>query len=187
VPLNRIDEFSSYVLCGHVFGERAWEAPNRRRSDAVGAGDIDQAFTLGEPFHSFLPLVLVELPRAAKPHATGFRALPAVICAGFNQVPLESGEAGQDCDQKFTLRRGGITPRIVQRLELGALLGELVQDVQEITGRPCQPIKPCHDQHVGSLDPPHELAKLDAVGTGAADFLLVDLGAAGRAAPGGRT
>jgi hypothetical protein len=88
--------FSSYVLCGHVSGERAREAPDRRRSDAVGAGDVNQTFAPGEPFHGFLPLVLVELPRTAKPHATGLRALPSVICAGLNQVPLERGNAGRD-------------------------------------------------------------------------------------------
>ena len=118
--------FSSYVLCGHVFGERAWEAPNRGRSDAIGPGDFDQAFTLGKPFHGFLPLVLVELSGAAKLHATGFGALPAVVCAGFDQMALERGKAGKDRHQQLTLWRRSIAPRIMQRLELGAFLAELL-------------------------------------------------------------
>jgi hypothetical protein len=56
-------------------------------------------------------------------YPTGLGALPSVICAGFDQVPLEGGKAGQDCDQQLALRGRGIAPRIVQRFELGALLG----------------------------------------------------------------
>ena len=47
-------------------------------------------------------------------------------------MPLESGEAGEDGHQKLALRRRGIAPRIVQTFELGTLLGELVQDVQQV-------------------------------------------------------
>ena len=100
--------------------------------ETVGPRDIDQAFPLGEAFHRLPPLVLVETPRPTEPHAFGLGALAAVIGAGLDQVPLKGREAGQDGHHKFALRRAGVAPRIVQALELGTLLGELVQDVQEI-------------------------------------------------------
>ena len=78
--------------------------------------------------------MLIKLPGASKAHPTGFGTLPAVICAGFDQVPLEGGKAGQNCDQQLALRGRGIAPRIVQRFKLGALLGELVQDIEQIAG-----------------------------------------------------
>jgi hypothetical protein len=46
-------------------------------------------------------LVLVELPGAAKPHATAFRALPAVVCAGFNQLPPNSELIMRPKEAKF--------------------------------------------------------------------------------------
>jgi hypothetical protein len=78
----------------------------------------------------FLLLMGVQLTRASKTHPTGLGALPAVIRAGLDQVPLEGGKARQNGRQKLALRGRGVAPRIVQRLELGALLGELVQDIE---------------------------------------------------------
>ena len=85
--------------------ERALKPPDRRRIDAVSAGDVDQALAISEPLERFLPLVLVKLAWPSKAHPTGLSALPAVICAGFDQMPLESGEAGEDRDQQLALRR----------------------------------------------------------------------------------
>jgi hypothetical protein len=78
--------------------------------------------------------------RAAKTYTTGFGALPAVIRAGFDQVPLKGGEASQDSHKQFTLRRRRIAPRIMQRLELRTLLGKRVQDIEQVAraaGEPC--------------------------------------------------
>jgi hypothetical protein len=63
------------------------------------------------------------------------RALSAIICAGFDEMPLEGGEAGQDRHQQFALRRRRIAPRIVQALELGAFLGQGMQDVDRVASR----------------------------------------------------
>jgi hypothetical protein len=47
---------------------------------------------------------------------------------------LECREAAKDCHHQLAVRRRGIASRIVQRLELRALLGDLVQDIQQIAG-----------------------------------------------------
>jgi len=94
------------------------QPPNRCRVNAVSARYVHQAFAISEPLERFLPLVLVKLARTAKTHSTGLCALPTVICAGFDQMPLESGEAGEDRDQQLALRRRGVAPWIVQRLEV---------------------------------------------------------------------
>jgi hypothetical protein len=54
--------------------------------------------------------MLVKLAWHSKTNATRHSALPAVIGASFDQVPLERGEASQDRHQKLALRRRGIAP-----------------------------------------------------------------------------
>jgi hypothetical protein len=54
--------------------------------------------------------MLVKLAWHSKTHATRHSALPAVIGASFDQVPLERGEASQDRHQQLALRRRGIAP-----------------------------------------------------------------------------
>jgi hypothetical protein len=67
---------------------------------------------------AFLTLVLIELARSAKTHPAGLGALPAVISASFDQVPLKRGKASQDSHQQLTLRCRGIAPRIAQGILL---------------------------------------------------------------------
>jgi hypothetical protein len=46
------------------------------------------------------------------------------------------------------MRCSCICPAIGKGFELSASLADLIQDVQEITGRTCQSIKPSHQQNV---------------------------------------
>jgi hypothetical protein len=57
--------------------ERALEPASRRR------------------IHAIRPSHVIELSRPPKTHSTAPSTLPAVICAGLDQVPLEGSEAGQ--------------------------------------------------------------------------------------------
>ena len=81
---------------GRAFVERAVEASDRSGIDAVGARDIDQRFAISKPLNCFLPLVSIHLSRSAKTHPAGFGSLPAVARTGFDQVPLERGEASKN-------------------------------------------------------------------------------------------
>ena len=94
-------------------------------------------------------------------------ALPAVIGASLDQVPLKRGKACQHGDQQLALRCRGIAPGIGQRLELGAPLCQRVQDIQQVPGRAGQPIKASNDEQVAGLDPLQDLCQLDAVCLGA--------------------
>src|SRR5262249_62203442 len=100
-----------------------WGRANRSGIDAKGPSHIDQRFALCEPLQGLLTLMLIKLSGASKAYPTRLGALSAIVGAGFDQVPLESSEAGQDCDQQLALRSRRIAPRAVQRFELGALLG----------------------------------------------------------------
>ena len=68
----------------------------RRRIDAEGSSHIHKRFAIRKPLDGFLALMLVKLARPAETHSTGLRTLPAVVCASFDQVALEGGEAGQN-------------------------------------------------------------------------------------------
>jgi hypothetical protein len=46
------------------------------------------------------------------------------------------------------MRCGGISPRIAQGFETGALLGDRAQQVEEIAGRACQPVKPGDNKYI---------------------------------------
>ena len=84
---------------------------SRTRCSILAIMNAAQALAISEPRKRFLALMLIELSRSTKPHPTGFRALPAVICTGFDHIPLEDRKAGEDSDQRLTLRRQGIAPR----------------------------------------------------------------------------
>jgi hypothetical protein len=69
--------------------------------------------------------------------------------------------------------------RIMQRSELGSLVGKGMQNVEQVTSRACQPIEAGHDQQVAALQPLHDLGQLGPISAGTGDLLPVDLGASG--------
>jgi hypothetical protein len=65
--------------------------------------------------------------RAAEFHTTGLRALPAIICAGNDQLPLELGKATEDREYQPAMGRGRIRPGVGQRAEAAADLGDRIE------------------------------------------------------------
>ena len=59
-------------------------------------------------------------------------------------------------------------------------LGDGVEDVQQIAGRPRKPITPRDHEHVAGLDGPEKLTQLLPVALRPADLLPIDFGAACR-------
>jgi hypothetical protein len=68
-----------------------------------------------------------------------------------------------------------VTPCVIQRPEASTFLGDLVQNIEEVTGRAGQTIETGDEEHVVRLKGGECLPELGAIGPGAADLLPEDL------------
>jgi len=75
--------------------------------------------------------------------------------------------------------RGGVGPGIGERFELRASVGDLVEHVEQITGRTRQTIKAGDQQGVAGFQPFEELGEYRAISLRAAGSLSIDLGSTG--------
>ena len=118
-----------------------------------------------------------------KSHATGFCPCPALVRPSLDQMALECRQPGQNRNHQLAVRRGRIRPWVAQRFELGADLGHPPLDGQQIESRPCQPIEPCHDQHITRTDRLQELSEFNSIRLRPGHLLAIDARAPGRFQP----
>jgi hypothetical protein len=106
------------VLCGDASIERAgYQSANRCLRDAKGAGNVGLTLAGLKTLSGFLPLIGGQRSRSAKLDATLLSALHTIGRAGQNQGPLKLGQTAQDRQHQLTMRRRGIGPSVMYRLE----------------------------------------------------------------------
>jgi hypothetical protein len=74
---------------------------------------------------------------------------------------------------------GGVGPCLLQRLERRAGIGNLMDDVEQVAGRPCQPVQPGDNQNIAFAQCCQQALQLLAVAVGTGDLFLKDLGGTG--------
>jgi hypothetical protein len=91
---------------------------------------------------------------AAKAHPSLFGALTAFPGAGSDKLSLEFGEAAEHRQHQPAMRRGGIGPRVPERAEAGAALGDVGKDVEQVASRTSQRCteRSSTDRHGGAID-----------------------------------
>src|SRR5262249_47748244 len=91
-------------------------------------------------------------------HTASARPLSAVGAA-HRQLILELHFKDQYAPPRpWLVRRCGIGPSILETAETSFPLANGGQHIEQVTGRACQPIKPCYHQHIAGLEPAHQLA-----------------------------
>src|SRR4029077_14281470 len=81
--------------------------------------------------------------------------------------------------QQATLRAPGVPQRIAQAAKARPSLADAVNQVEQLAGRPAEPIKLGDDHNVTSAQASHELGKLRAIGPDARDLFPIDRGRSG--------
>ena len=79
---------------------------------------------------------------------TSLRPPDSIRAPSLDQRALELGEAAEHGQHELAVRCRRVGPRVAERLEGGAGLGDRVQRVQEVFGRPCEPIQARDDKGV---------------------------------------
>ena len=78
------------------------------------------------------------------------------------------------------MRGAGIGPRVGERPEAGTVLGDLLENVEQVAGRARQAVEAGHYQHVAGDQAADRALEAGAVASGSAGLLLDDRRAAGR-------
>jgi hypothetical protein len=65
-------------------------------------------------------------------HSTGLGALPTFACAGTNQLALEFSQATENREHQPAVRRSGIRPSVFQTAEVGIMLANRGQYVEQV-------------------------------------------------------
>jgi hypothetical protein len=89
-----------------------------------------------------------ELELAPKSDASRLRALPPLISPRQDRVSFKLSEPSEYRQHQPPMRRGGVAPRITERLERHANFGDSIQHVEQITGGSCQPVELANNQCV---------------------------------------
>ena len=83
-------------------------------ADVVGPGDFPGRLAGIAPLQGLTLLVGGELGLAAHLHAAGLREPPAPTRARADQLALELGQAGQNCEHQAAVGRGCVRPGVAQ-------------------------------------------------------------------------
>jgi hypothetical protein len=78
-----------------------------------------------------------ELWLAPKLHTSRLRSLSPFRCPRKDQVTFEFGEPAEYRQHQPPMWRGGIAPRIAERLEARASLADCIESIQSIARRSC--------------------------------------------------
>jgi hypothetical protein len=81
------------------------------------AGNIDDSVTGVQPLDRLAALMSGKLERASESDAAPFGPLAAFTGPGFDERPLEFGEASQNRQHQHPMGRGGVAPCILERAE----------------------------------------------------------------------
>src|SRR5262249_42499994 len=148
-------------------------------TDIIGSGQVGLDLTGSNALQYFPALMQGQLAWATEAHTASHGARATLTGAFADQLTLELSDAAKDRDQQTPMHRRGVCPRILERAERRATLGNPIQQVQQIAGRACQSIEPADNHCVAFLEPAHELAELGSIGLRARNLLAVDFDAAG--------
>jgi hypothetical protein len=120
-------------------------------------------------------LLWVELDRASE----GDAKLPSARNTGsfHDQGPLELRQAGEHGGHPLAVIRGGIAPKISERAELSAGLGDDVDGVEQVEGRARESIER-HNHRIAWGQGIQEPGKLRSIGPHTRNLLGEDFGAA---------
>jgi hypothetical protein len=142
--------------------------------DIVRPRYIGLARTVSKPLER-----LRQLRRPTKTHPARLGAFPALIRAGFDQVPLERCQACQDRHHQLAMGSGRVRPWVFEGFELCARLRDPAQDAQQIEGRSRAPVKANDDQYIAWADRFQDPAELDTIRFRPGNLLAKDALAAG--------
>src|SRR5262249_24169520 len=87
---------------------------DRRLRHVEGSREISLHRTLREALDDFMTLMGCQSLRTSEFHATGLRALSAVICTSADQLSLEFREAAEYRQHQAAVRRRGVGPCVLQ-------------------------------------------------------------------------
>jgi hypothetical protein len=79
-----------------------------------------------------------------------------------DQLAFEFRDASKHRDHQTTMRRRCIRPNLAQRFELCAGLTDLVESVEQVSGRAGQPVEPGYQYDIAFADHSEELLQLRA-------------------------
>src|SRR5262249_27835550 len=117
----------------------------------VAQRDLAGRLTLIQARNGFTPLVRRQLRLGSELNAARLGPLTALVRPIEDQTSLEGRNAAQHSQKQFAMRRGGVEPRVVQRLECSAGFFDPIQNVQKVAGRSGQPIDLGHQNDVAWL------------------------------------
>lgn len=141
----------------------------------VAAGDLARRLSCISTFDRFLSLMRCEL-RSPSEFDAAFRhsSLSSFHGSCANEFPLELGETTQNGQHQPAMHRRAVGPRIMERTEARALLGDLRDDVQKVTGRTREPVQTRHARDVAFAERGEHSSQLGAIIPCAARRLLED-------------
>ena len=89
-----------------------------------------------------------------------------------NQLAFELSKPAKNRQHQAAVGRGRVCPIVAEGLERRACFRDLVEDVEQVPGRPGQPIKPSDDHNVSRVDGFQQPMKLSAMVCRAANLFL---------------
>jgi hypothetical protein len=98
----------------------------------------------------------------------------ALACTSADKFALELGKSTEHCQHQAAMGCRAICPGMFQRAEASTGLGNYIQDVQQVSRGPCQPVQPRNDKRVARFNAAQELRQYRSIRFGSADLLTVD-------------
>jgi hypothetical protein len=121
---------------------------------------------------SFALLVRCQLRPVSKPYPSSLRPLAPLASPGADELTLELRKSPEDYQHRPPIGGRRISPGIVQRPEPSPLLGDFVEDGEEIACRAGQAVEPGDEEHVIRPEGSDRPLKLRAVSPAPNTFSL---------------
>jgi hypothetical protein len=138
----------------------ASQAGNGHVAAIIAAGNGGARLTSFTPCQGFSALVCCQHMRPANLDAPRYRLLAALTGASLYQLAFELGEATKHGQHQAAVHGGSVGPRIRQRLEGGASLGNAVKRVEQVSGGARQPIQASDNDGIAGLKCLDQLGQL---------------------------
>jgi hypothetical protein len=109
--------------------------------DAEGAGHLADGFSFLEQPLGEIPLVGIHFFGSSEADASLLSVCAACTGALTDEVSLELGDSGEDSHNHLAGVRGGIGPRLRDRLEASTSIADRFHDLEQIAGGAGQPVE----------------------------------------------